>query len=195
MGNCHFTAPRCSTLRDDDCADDVDDAVKKRFGGARTSSPSVGKPTHTPRVCSTGLCSDPRSTRSRSLTGLERPVNDRSMSSAEIDAYLDGIEEPKRSTLQLLREAILEEVPDAEEGISYKLPAFRLRGKVVAGFAAFKNHLSYLPHSGSVFSELLDDVAPYRTSKGALQFPVDSPLPKELVAKLLAVRIAQAFSE
>jgi uncharacterized protein YdhG (YjbR/CyaY superfamily) len=129
------------------------------------------------------------------LTGLERPVNDRSMSSAEIDAYLDGIEEPKRSTLQLLREAILEEVPDAEEGISYKLPAFRLRGKVVAGFAAFKNHLSYLPHSGSVFSELLDDVAPYRTSKGALQFPVDSPLPKELVAKLLAVRIAQAFSE
>ena len=117
------------------------------------------------------------------------------MSSAEIDAYLDGIEEPKRSTLQLLREAILETVPDAEEGMSYKLPAFRVRGKVIAGFAAFKNHLSYLPHSGSVFSELPDDVAPYRTSKGALQFPVDSPLPKELVAKLLAVRMDQAFRE
>jgi uncharacterized protein YdhG (YjbR/CyaY superfamily) len=129
------------------------------------------------------------------LTGLGRQVNDRRMSSAEIDAYLDGIEEPKRSTLQLLREAILEAVPDAEEGISYKLPAFRVRGKVVAGFAAFKNHLSYLPHSGSVFSELPDDVAPYRTSKGALQFPVDSPLPMELVAKLLAVRMAQAFPE
>ena len=117
------------------------------------------------------------------------------MSSAEIDEYLSAVEEPKRSTLQQLREAILEVVPDAEEGISYKLPAFRVRGKVVAGFAAFKNHLSYLPHSGSVFPELPDDVAPYTTSTGALQFPVDSPLPKELVAKLLAVRIAQALPE
>jgi uncharacterized protein YdhG (YjbR/CyaY superfamily) len=117
------------------------------------------------------------------------------MSSAEIDAYLEGLEEPKRSTLQLLREAILEAVPEAEEGISYKLPAFRVRGKVVAGFAAFKNHLSYLPHSGSVFPELKKELAAYKTSTGALQFPIDSPLPTELVRKLLAVRIAQAFPE
>lgn len=118
-----------------------------------------------------------------------------SMSRAEIDEYLTGLEEPKRSTLQRLRQTILEVVPEAEEGISYRLPAFRLDGKVIAGFAAFKNHLSYLPHSGSVFIALQDEVSHYKTSKGALQFPTDSPLPKPLVERLLAVRIAQAFPE
>jgi uncharacterized protein YdhG (YjbR/CyaY superfamily) len=53
--------------------------------------------------------------------------------------------------------------------------------------------LSYLPHSGSVFPELARDLEGYRTSTGALRFPVDAPLPKPLVAKLIAVRIAQAF--
>jgi uncharacterized protein YdhG (YjbR/CyaY superfamily) len=75
------------------------------------------------------------------------------------------------------------------------MPAFRLRGKVIAGFAAFKNHLSYLPHSGSVLTELPDDVAKYVTSKGTLQFPVDMPLPEALVAKLIAARISQAFRD
>ncbi len=115
------------------------------------------------------------------------------MSSTEVDDYLAGVEEPKRSTLQRLRETILEIVPEAEEGISYGVPAFRLEGKVIAGFAAFKKHLSYLPHSGSVFPALDDDLAPYKTSRGALQFPIDSPLPKPLVGRLLRVRIAQAF--
>ena len=115
------------------------------------------------------------------------------MSSAEIDDYLAALEEPKRSTLQQLRETILEVVPDADQGISYRVPAFRLQGKVIAGFAAFKNHLSYLPHSGSVFPALQEDVVPYRTSSGALQFPIDSSLPKPLVEKLISVRIAQAF--
>ena len=85
----------------------------------------------------------------------------------------------------------MEVIPDAEQGISYGLPAFRVQGKVVAGFAAFKNHLSYLPHSGSVFPELrrarLD-----QTSTGALRFAVDTPLPKPLVAKLIAVRMEEA---
>jgi uncharacterized protein YdhG (YjbR/CyaY superfamily) len=66
------------------------------------------------------------------------------------------------------------------------VPAFRLQGKVIAGFAAFKNHLSYLPHSGSVFPELGDTISHYKTSSGALQFPVDRPLPKALVKKLIA---------
>ncbi len=87
-------------------------------------------------------------------------------------------------------------VPEAEEGISYQVPAFRVEGKVIAGFAAFKNHLSYLPHSGSVFPLLLrNELASYKTSTGALQFPVDSPLPKPLVEQLIRVRIAQAFPE
>ena len=117
------------------------------------------------------------------------------MSRAEIDEYLAGIEEPKRSTLQRLRQAILEVVPDAEEGISYQVPAFRVDGQAIAGFAAFKNHLSYLPHSGSVLSVLRDEVAGYKTSKGALQFPVDSPLPDALVEQLIKVRMSQAFPE
>jgi len=117
------------------------------------------------------------------------------MSSAEVDSYLADVAEPKRSTLQHLRRTILEVVPEAEEGISYGVPAFRLQGKVIAGFAAFTNHLSYLPHSGSVFPELRDQLGSFRTSSGALRFPIDSPLPKPLVEDLVRVRIAQAFPD
>jgi uncharacterized protein YdhG (YjbR/CyaY superfamily) len=115
------------------------------------------------------------------------------VSKEEVDAYLAALAEPKRSTLEALRKTILEIVPEAEQGISYGVPAFRLAGKVVAGFAAFKNHLSYLPHSGSVFPELGDEIAQYKTSTGALQFPVDRPLPKALVRKLIATRRRQAL--
>jgi uncharacterized protein YdhG (YjbR/CyaY superfamily) len=117
------------------------------------------------------------------------------MSADEIDAYLATVDEPKRATLEELRRTILGIVPDAEQCISYGMPAFRLRGKVVAGFAAFKNHLSYFPHSGSVLAELRGDTSDYVTSGGTLQFPVDAPLPAALVEKLLAVRIAQAFHD
>jgi uncharacterized protein YdhG (YjbR/CyaY superfamily) len=111
----------------------------------------------------------------------------------EIDAYLDAIEEPKRSTLARLRDTIMAIVPDAEQCISYGMPAFRLRGKTVAGFAAFKNHLSYLPHSGSVIPQLGKELEGYTSTSGSLHFPVDQPLPEALVRKLLAVRMAEAF--
>ena len=114
------------------------------------------------------------------------------MSSADIDEYLDGLDEPKRTTLSRLRRDILAVVPDAEECISYGVPGFKVAGKTIAGFAAFKNHLSYLPHSGSVFPELEDDLAGYKRSSGALRFPVDQPLPAELVEKLVSVRMRQA---
>lgn len=116
------------------------------------------------------------------------------VSGAEIDRYLAQLEEPKRTTLQQLREAILRVAPDAEECISYGLPAFRVDGKVVAGFAAFKNHLSYLPHSGSVLDELGDQLAGYSMTKGSLHFPVDQPLPDRLVERLVAVRLRQIRS-
>jgi uncharacterized protein YdhG (YjbR/CyaY superfamily) len=117
------------------------------------------------------------------------------MSSAEIDDYLNGLDEPKRSTLQQLRKTILELVPDAEQGIYYTMPAVWLNGKAIAGFAAFKNHLSYLPHSGSVISALDSEIAQFKTSKGALQFPIVTPLPKHIVERLLTTRIAQAWPE
>jgi uncharacterized protein YdhG (YjbR/CyaY superfamily) len=115
------------------------------------------------------------------------------MSIDEITNYLDGIDEPKRTTLQQLRETISELVPEAEQCLSYQVPAFRLDGKVIAGFAAFKNHLSYLPHSGSVFPELKDELASYSKSTGALRFPIDEPLPRNIVQRLIQVRISQAF--
>jgi uncharacterized protein YdhG (YjbR/CyaY superfamily) len=115
------------------------------------------------------------------------------MSIDQITNYLDGIDEPKRTTLQKLRETIAELVPEAEQCLSYQVPAFRLKGKVIAGFAAFKNHLSYLPHSGSVFPVLKDELASYPKSTGALRFPIDEPLPRDIVKKLIEVRMSQAF--
>ena len=116
-----------------------------------------------------------------------------SMTAREVDDYLASVTEPKRSTLEALRATILEIIPEAEQGISYGLPAFRVQGKVIAGFAAFKNHLSYLPHSGSVFPELERELSGYQMSSGALRFPVDEPLPKKLVEKLVNVRKQQAL--
>ena len=113
------------------------------------------------------------------------------MSKAEIDKYLAGVEEPKRATLQKLRQTIHELLPDAEEVISYGMPAFKVNGKVVCGFAAFKNHLAYLPHSGSTFNELKQELAGYTSTEGSLHFAIDKPLPKTLVKKLIAVKLRQ----
>jgi uncharacterized protein YdhG (YjbR/CyaY superfamily) len=114
------------------------------------------------------------------------------VSADEIDDYLRGVEEPKRGTLEALRGTILEVIPDAEQGISYSMPAFRLHGKTIAGFAAFKNHLSYLPHSGRVLGELAADLSGYTMTKGSLHFPVDQPLPRAVVERLIAVRLREA---
>ena len=116
------------------------------------------------------------------------------MSAQEVDEYLREVEEPKRSTLQTLRTTILEIVPEAEQVISYKIPAFRVDGQIVAGFAAFKDHLSYLPFSGSVFAQLGDELEGYSATKSALHFGVDEPLPEPLVEKLISVRRAEIQS-
>jgi uncharacterized protein YdhG (YjbR/CyaY superfamily) len=112
-----------------------------------------------------------------------------------VEEYLAGLDEPKQSTLRQLRASILEVIPEAEEGISYGLPAFRVRGQVIAGFAAFTKHLSYLPHSGSVIPELGPKLAGYASTKGSLHFPLDTPLPKTLVRQLVKVRLRQAFPD
>ena len=113
------------------------------------------------------------------------------MAAEEVDEYLRGVDEPKRSTLEALRGTILEIVPDAEQVISYRVPAFRVEGKTVAGFAAFRDHLSYLPFSGSVLGQLGDELREYTMTKSALHLPVDHPLPKDTVKKLIAVRLAE----
>lgn len=112
----------------------------------------------------------------------------------EIDEYLGTLDEPKRATLTKLRDTIVAIVPDAEQCISYGMPGFKLRGKTIAGFAAFKSHLSYLPHSGSVLPQLAKETEGYTKTKGSLHFPVDTPLPAKLVKQLLDARMAEAFA-
>ena len=111
------------------------------------------------------------------------------MSSKEVDRHLAKIEQPHRSTLQSLRKIILEIIPEAQEVISYGFPGYKLEGKVICGFDAFKNHCSFFPHSSLVIPELEKELLNYKTSKGAIQFGIDKPLPKTLVRKLIKTRI------
>jgi uncharacterized protein YdhG (YjbR/CyaY superfamily) len=113
------------------------------------------------------------------------------MAARDIDSYLAGMDEPKRSTLQQLRLSVLDVIPEADECISYGMPAFKVKGKTVAGFAAFKNHLSYLPHSGSVLPALEAELAGYDATKGSLHFAVTEPLPPDLVRKLVTTRLQE----
>jgi uncharacterized protein YdhG (YjbR/CyaY superfamily) len=113
------------------------------------------------------------------------------MSVEEVDAYLRGLEEPKRGTLEAMRRTILEIVPHAEQVISYRIPAFRVGGSTIAGIAAFRDHLSYLPFSGSVLGLLGDELDGYSMTKSS-HFAVDRPLPKALVERLIAVRLTDA---
>jgi uncharacterized protein YdhG (YjbR/CyaY superfamily) len=114
------------------------------------------------------------------------------MTSEDIDRYLAAIEEPKRGTLEEMRRRILEVIPEAEQCLSYAVPACKVQGKTVAGLAAFKNYLSYLPHSGSVLRALAEQTRAYTQTTGALRFPIDTPLPRRLIKKLLTTRMRQA---
>jgi len=127
------------------------------------------------------------------LPGWLAGQQNRAMPAEEVDQYLDALEETKRTTLARLRQTIMDILPEADQGLSYGVPAFKVRGKTIAGFAAFKNHLSYLPHSGSVFPQMTEELKGYATSSGALRFSIDEPLPAPLVEKLIAVRLRQAF--
>jgi uncharacterized protein YdhG (YjbR/CyaY superfamily) len=109
-----------------------------------------------------------------------------------VDDYLASLAEPQRTVLAELRQTITELVPEAQECISYGLPAYQLDGTTIAGFAAFKNHLSYLPHSGSVLDVLGDELGDFQGTKGSLHFSTGRPLPRRLVARLLDTRMAEA---
>lgn len=117
------------------------------------------------------------------------------MAKNEVDAYLAECPEPQRSTLQALRTSIKKLLPNAEETIYYGVPAYKVEGKGVAGFASFKKHCSYFPMSGSVFSQLENELAAFVTTKGALHFPIDKPLSLTLVNKLITTRLAEIPSK
>lgn len=108
-----------------------------------------------------------------------------------VEAYLAHVPEPARATLEKVRVAIRAAAPkEAEECISYGMPAFRYKGALVA-YAAFKKHCSFFPMGSAVLDEFGDEVAAYRTAKGTLQFAVDKPLPVALVKKMVKARVRQ----
>ena len=111
------------------------------------------------------------------------------MSSAEVDQYLAGVPSTHRSALDHLRKILIELIPGGEECISYAMPCIKLNGKAVAGYAAFKNHNGYFPHSGQVVPKLAKELSGKKQTTGGFQFGVDELLSKELVAKLVALRI------
>jgi uncharacterized protein YdhG (YjbR/CyaY superfamily) len=113
------------------------------------------------------------------------------MAAEEIDRYLEALEEPKRGTLEEMRRRILEVIPGAEQCLSYAVPAFKVQRRTVAGLAAVKNHLSHLPHSGSVLSALAEHTRGYSQTGGALHFAVDKPLPRRLVRQLVRTKMRE----
>jgi uncharacterized protein YdhG (YjbR/CyaY superfamily) len=108
-----------------------------------------------------------------------------------IDAYLAKVKGPKRAALDQLRKTIRAVVPRAEECIRYRMPAFRLDGRIVAGFAATAKGCSYFPFSGSTLRTLADELAGYVQTKSSLHFAPAAPLPRTLVRKLVKARMAE----
>lgn len=108
---------------------------------------------------------------------------------SSIDDYIGAFPEDVRRRLRDLRAAIRAAAPDAEERISYRMPAFTLNGNLVY-FAAFKDHIGFFPTASGV-AAFKRDLAPYETSKGTVRFPFDRPLPLKLIARIVRFRAAE----
>lgn len=110
---------------------------------------------------------------------------------AAVEEYLNRAPEPHRTTLNKVRGIIRAAAPaEAEECISYSVPAFRYKGALVA-YAAFKKHCSLFPMSASLLDDFAVEVGGYRTAKGTLQFAPDKPLPATLIKKIVKARVRQ----
>jgi uncharacterized protein YdhG (YjbR/CyaY superfamily) len=133
---------------------------------------------------------------------MKKSAAERKGTSAEGDAgvkaveeYLAKVPEPARETLEKMRAMIRAAAPkDAAEGISYGMPAFKYR-KPLAGYAAFKDHCSFFPMSGAVVAAMKDELKDYVTSKGAIQFALEKPMPMALVKKIVKARLAEIDSK
>jgi uncharacterized protein YdhG (YjbR/CyaY superfamily) len=90
-----------------------------------------------------------------------------------------------------MRNRILEIIPDVEEVVSYGMPAFKLDGRVLAGLLANKKHVGYYPFSGSILHLFPEELAKFSTTKSAIHVPIDKPLAKGLIKKLIRARIQQ----
>ena len=109
-----------------------------------------------------------------------------------VDEYIAQLPVTAGNTLEKLRAVITQTAPEAEETISYRMPAFRLRGKILVYFAAFRNHIGFYPTASGV-AAFSKDLASYKTSKGAIQFPLDKPIPYELIEKIVRYRMDEVL--
>ena len=107
-----------------------------------------------------------------------------------IDEYLALLTSEKRAALEKLRRAIKSAAPEAQECISYQIPAFRLDGRLLVAFGAAANHCAFYPGAFPV-EALKNELKAYDTSKGTIRFQADAPLPAALVRKLVKTRIAE----
>jgi uncharacterized protein YdhG (YjbR/CyaY superfamily) len=106
----------------------------------------------------------------------------------EVDKYLAAVPPKPRAALEKLRQTIKTTVPEAAELISYKIPTFKLNGRMLVSYAAFAEHCSFFPGSGPIEAHQ-DELKSYQTSKGTIRFTPDRPLRASLIKKLVKTRI------
>lgn len=114
---------------------------------------------------------------------MQSPVAD------SVDSYIAGFPVPTQKLLKQLRKTIKAAAPKAEEGISYMMPAYKLAGPLVY-FGGYKNHIGFYPGTAGI-EAFFKEVKEFNFSKGTIQFPLDKPLPLELVTKIVKFRVRQ----
>lgn len=107
----------------------------------------------------------------------------------EIDAYLEQFPQDVREKLIGLRELIMSIVPEAEERMGYGMPTYRLKRNLVH-FAAYKNHIGFYPAPSAIL-KFAAELKDYKTSKGAIQFPIEKELPVDLITKIVKFRVEE----
>ena len=112
----------------------------------------------------------------------------------DVDTYLALQTENVRIALEKMRRIIKTTVPEAEEVISYGMPAYRYHGMLVY-FAGFKNHYSLFPGNASMIAEMAEELKGYKTSKGTIQFALDKPMPVTLIKKIVKARMKENLSK
>lgn len=118
-------------------------------------------------------------------------TEDRTPASVQIDAILAALPDDQRQALQSLRETIATAAPDAMEAISYGLPAFKYRGRPLVSYAAAKSHVAFYVMSPAAMEAHADLLEGFDTTKGAIRFQPDRPLPEELVTTMVKARMAE----
>jgi uncharacterized protein YdhG (YjbR/CyaY superfamily) len=113
----------------------------------------------------------------------------------DVDEYMAQLPDDRRAVMEQLRSTIRSAAPDATEAISYNMPAFRLGGRFLVSYEAFKRHYSLFPWSDAMVEELGEEMKPYAVGKGTIRFPADEPIPLDLVARIVAIRNREVAQE